>query len=112
MQPLELGGGGAARPEFGAQPHFNRLHIVIGARFDLLDGRHVGGRGVLGERGEQLQRGGRQPGQSLRGRAARERQNPGALHAHPLAHQAGFAEYPANGGELAGIAAVQGRKRV
>ncbi len=92
MQPFEIGGSRAARLEFGAQPNFDRLHIVIGARFDLLDGRHVGGGRVLRQGGEEVTGRARQLGQRA-GRGTRgERQEPGAFHAHPLAHEAGFAE--------------------
>ena len=108
MQPLELRRRRAACAKFRAQPDLDRFDVVIGARFDLLDGRHVGGGRVRRERAEQVAGRARQPGQSGRGGTRGERQEPRAFHAHALAHQAGFAEYVADRREFAGVPAVEG----
>ena len=49
-----------------------------------------------------------QLGQSGRRRTRGERQEPGAFHAHALAHQARFAEYMTDRREFARVSAVEG----
>ncbi len=68
MQPFEFGRGRTLRVEFAAQPNFHRLHVVIGARLDVLDGRGIGAGGVFRQRREQIAGRARQLRQSVRGR--------------------------------------------
>ncbi len=42
MHPFELRGGRAACRELGADPILHGFDVVLGARFDLLDGKNVG----------------------------------------------------------------------
>ena len=64
--------------------------------------------GSLHSAAEQVPGRARQFGECRRGRSRGERQKPGALHAHALAHQSSFAEQIPDRRELAGVAAVEG----
>ena len=102
------GSGRAARLQRAADPIFHRLHVVIGARLDLLDGRDIGGCRILAQRGEQVPGRARQLGECRCGRSRGERQEPGALHADALAHQSSLAEQIADRRQLARVSAVEG----
>jgi len=110
MHPFELRGTGAARLELAANPNLHGLHIVLGARLDGLDGSDVGSLGVSRERLEPSARGRRQRCKTGRGGTSSEREQPGAFHAHPLAHQPCLAEQAADRREFGGIAAVERRE--
>ena len=92
MHPFELSGGRAARLELATDPVFDRLHVVLGARLDLLDGEHIGRARVLREALRPVARARRERGERCRRRARGKREQPGAFDAHTLAHEGRLAE--------------------
>jgi len=112
MYPLELRRQRAARLQLRADPVFDRLHVMIGARLDALDRADVGAGGILREGREPEASILGQRGQSGGGGTGSQCQHPCTLHAHPLAHQSRLAEQIAHRREFPGISAVERRERV
>jgi hypothetical protein len=110
MYPFEVSGQRTVCLELRSDPIFDRLHIVVGARFDELDRGDIGGGGVCGECRQPGEGRGRQRGERGR-RPGRQGGRPCALDANALAHEARFAEQETDFGQLAGITAIEWRKR-
>jgi hypothetical protein len=112
MQPLQIGVACAACLEFIAQPVLHGFDVVIGARFDGLDGGDIRGGRILCHGCQKLPCRRRQFGERHVCGAFRQRQRPRAFHSHAFAHQSGFAEQVTNLRETAGITAVEGREGI
>ena len=114
MDELERGGRGAGGREAIAQPVLHRLHIVVGAPFDGLDGlagidghlarQRLGG----GDDGRWHTRSGGEAGRSL----ADESDEPCRLHPDPGADQGRFGQMLAQWIGTARIATIDRREGV